>query len=387
MAEDARRNMNEYRALARASEEKSKAHSKINILIRNTYRPEAFKKCISSILSQTNQNFKVIMCYDDERCLEYLEEYRDDNRIEMFKAGNVDKSESAFYNLYCNELLERVTEGWIMFLDDDDTFASKEALDMIFDQQFGTNSLIFWKFCRPDMLVYPDIDELTQDTIASSGYCFHSNHKHLSKWKTGERGDYAFIEGLIKSRHFNRYFIDSVLTRTTRSEVTKRSPVPYKQIIVNSKDSHRDMCNRLLSLIRLIEIPDFNSMTSYETVLIEFREFSHLEFLLRNTIIKLPSWSHTVVCGNKNENFMRKICSQICKDTKSTINIVKLDIDNLTPSDYSSLLATKHFGNNFYGEKILLYQEDTMLFHNNIYPFLEYDYVGAPWPPNQDDNS
>ena len=219
LAKDAERKMNEYHTLVRASEEKNLAHSKINILVRNTYRPQAFKKCISSILSQTNQNFKVIMCYDDERCLEYLEEYRGDNRIEIFKAGNVNRDELAFYNLYCNELLERVTEGWIMFLDDDDMLASKKALDMISDQQFGTNSLIFWKFCRPDMLVYPDIDELAQDTIASSGYCFHSNHKHLSKWKTGQRGDYAFIEGLIKSRHFNRYFIDSVLTKTTFTDM------------------------------------------------------------------------------------------------------------------------------------------------------------------------
>ena len=153
------------------------------------------------------------------------------------------------------------------------------------------------------------------------------------------------------------------------------------------KHQHRHLCNMRLPLIRMIKIPDFVETSEYETVLIEFRKFSHLEFLLRNTIIKFPLWSHTVVCGNLNEAFIREMCNDICKDIKSSIKIVKLNIDNLTPSDYSSLLSTKDFWCNFTGEKVLVYQEDTMLFHNDISPFLHYDYIGAPWPVSQDDNS
>ena len=48
---------------------------------------------------------------------------------------------------------------------------------------------------------------------------------------------------------------------------------------------------------------------------------------------------------------------------------------------------TENFWNNFTGKKLLLYQEDTYLFNGNINNFLEYDYVGASWPINQDDNS
>ena len=39
---------------------------------------------------------------------------------------------------------------------------------------------------------------------------------------------------------------------------------------------------------------------------------------------------------------------------------------------------------NTLGEKILIYQDDTMLFHNSIEEFLKYDYIGAPWPENSD---
>ena len=44
-----------------------------------------------------------------------------------------------------------------------------------------------------------------------------------------------------------------------------------------------------------------------ETVLIEFRPLPNLEFLIRNTIIKLKDWNHTVVCGNINYNFIKNI--------------------------------------------------------------------------------
>jgi hypothetical protein len=63
-----------------------------------------------------------------------------------------------------------------------------------------------------------------------------------------------------------------------------------------------------------------------------------------------------------------------------TLNIIKLNLNNITISEYNNLLLTESFWNNFKGEQLLIYQEDSMLFHNNIDPFLKYDYVGAPWP-------
>ena len=154
------------------------------------------------------------------------------------------------------------------------------------------------------------------------------------------------------------------------------------------KSAHRERCMQALMHLRCIDIEKFGDPTGVrETVLIEFRPMRHLEFLLRNTIVKLPTWNHTVICGNRNFRMMSGICRRIDRAASGTINIIKLDIENLTPSGYSQLLMTKQFWHNLTGEKILLYQEDTVLFHGRIQPFMEYDYIGAPWPPHQDDNS
>ena len=163
----------------------------------------------------------------------------------------------------------------------------------------------------------------------------------------------------------------------------------YDTFVPSSQKSyHRFKCFSNLDLIRNIIIDDFgDSSKKKETILIEFRPFVHLEYLLRNTILKLSNWDHTVVCGNKNYDMISKMCNKICDGSTSSIKIIRLDIDNLVPSEYSKLLLTKDFWDKFDGEKLLVYQEDSMLFHSDIEPFLKYDYVGAPWPENQDDNA
>jgi len=165
----------------------------------------------------------------------------------------------------------------------------------------------------------------------------------------------------------------------TESELFNALHIEYE----NPKVMHRHNCYGNLQLIKNVIIPDIAVGCKNETVLIEFRPMPHLEFLLRNTVIKFPHWSHTVVCGNANYSFIKSMCDTISQ----YITIIHLDIDNLFPSDYSKLLMTAAFWLNFKGEKILLYQEDTALFHNRIDEFMNYDYIGASWPKEQNDNS
>lgn len=155
----------------------------------------------------------------------------------------------------------------------------------------------------------------------------------------------------------------------------------------DNKEKHRYICFQNIDLISNIYTKEFGLDKSKETLLIEFREFPHVEFLLRNMINKLSKeWNHTIVCGIQNYDMMKSISNKICKFVKSKIKIIKLQITNLDRDKYCDLLTSKYFWDLFAGEHILLYQEDTMLFHGNIDPFLKYDYIGAPWKKTQDDN-
>jgi hypothetical protein len=92
-------------------------------------------------------------------------------------------------------------------------------------------------------------------------------------------------------------------------------------------------------------------------------------------------WSYTVVCGNLNYDFMVKMCATI----SSAIRVIRTDYDNLNQSTYSQLLASLPFWELFYGEKILITQEDSCIFTRNIREFMHWDYIGAPWPATQND--
>jgi hypothetical protein len=144
----------------------------------------------------------------------------------------------------------------------------------------------------------------------------------------------------------------------------------------------RLLCFKLNHFIKYINLPKFKKDSLFEAVLIEFRDFPHIEFLVRNTILKLGSeWSHTIVCGNLNYELVTNICNTISKNIK----IIRINVDNMTQTEYSKFLTTTDFWNLIKGEKILIYQEDSIIFKNNINDFLDYDFVGAPFLKDSDD--
>ena len=155
------------------------------------------------------------------------------------------------------------------------------------------------------------------------------------------------------------------------------------EIFKNRKMEFRYICYKYLTYIRNIMLPPFPKKSIYEAVLIEYRKFPHLEFLIRNMILKLGSnWSHTIICGTNNYTYM----VDMCKSISPNINIIETKYDNLTPSDYSLFLSSLEFWNLLNGEKVLIYQEDSIIFKKNINDFIHFDYIGASWCIGQDDN-
>lgn len=138
----------------------------------------------------------------------------------------------------------------------------------------------------------------------------------------------------------------------------------------------RYICYKFNYFMKHIPLPKIQEQSFYEAVFIDFRTLPNMEFIIRNAILKLgKKWAFTIVCGNSNYDYMCDIANIIDKKIK----IIELDYDNLNNSDYSKLLMSKEFWNLFYGEKILIYQEDSLIFHNDISPFFNYDFIGAPF--------
>jgi len=144
----------------------------------------------------------------------------------------------------------------------------------------------------------------------------------------------------------------------------------------NAKMEFRYFCFRYLDNIRKRILLPMQLNNTNEAVLVEYRCFPHIEFLIRNCIHKLgANWSHTIICGNLNYTFVKKICN----DIDANIKVINTGHDNMTQRTYSDYVATIDFWNLLVGQKILLYQEDSCIFTSNIHEFLHWDYIGAPW--------
>ena len=114
--------------------------------------------------------------------------------------------------------MNKVKDGWIIFLDDDDMLTNKNCLKKINMSLSGDNDIVFWKFLRPDRVIFPkNIQKVNCGHVVSCGYCFHSKFKDTSKWNPRRSGDYYFLDNLLKN-NFNRKFINNILTCTVYND-------------------------------------------------------------------------------------------------------------------------------------------------------------------------
>lgn len=196
--------------------------NKFNILIRTSMRPEFFKLCINSILTQKYNNYHIYICYDNTESLSYLNQYKLTKNITFFFIEN-DSTEKYKFNLYNNTLMDMVNDGFIMFLDDDDVLTHNLCLKIINENIIDENSILIWKFMRPDKLVYPkNIDDIKISEIDTTSLCFNCKYKNLSKWSDKQCGDFYFYSELfrkLKEMNIDNIIkVNYILTKTIYSD-------------------------------------------------------------------------------------------------------------------------------------------------------------------------
>ena len=94
--------------------------------------------------------------------------------------------------------MDKVTDGYIMFIDDDDYYLHKNVFEII-NLFISKYDLVIWKFLRPDKLIYPKKDsEMEVGCIDTSSVCFHFSLKNKSRWIDNKNSDFTFYNKLFK---------------------------------------------------------------------------------------------------------------------------------------------------------------------------------------------
>ena len=132
------------------------------------------------------------------------------------------------------------------------------------------------------------------------------------------------------------------------------------------------LCMRNLYLLNRIDVPAVTPESTKEAVLYTYSAEPHLEFLIRNTLIRLgPGWSHTVICGVQNVGVLTDICSKI--DTN--IRIINTGHTALTLPEHTRFMTSASFWRLISGKTVLLYQEDCCIFDKIPDSLLQLDFI------------
>ena len=181
----------------------------INVLTRTSNRPIGFHNLKYSLNHQTHKDIRHIVSYDNDVDLNYLNKY-DVEKIKVNSDLREEKNHPdgftpAYYNFYCNELLDKVTDGWIVFLDDDvNVFHNKVFKELVNHiKENDTDTMFFWQIRYPNRVVLPNDERVKKKIIEiynidTACFLFHSKYKNEVRWDGWKVSDYRFINSLSK---------------------------------------------------------------------------------------------------------------------------------------------------------------------------------------------
>jgi len=110
-----------------------------------------------------------------------------------------------------------------------------------------------------------------------------------------------------------------------------------------------------------------------QAILVCFESSPHIEFVIRNVIIKLgESWYHSIVCGPDNYEYMQQIAIGI----SNKISVIKL-ANCANAIEHNQFMKTREYWEMFSADKLLHYTPTTSIFKRNVDEFMQYDYISA----------
>lgn len=197
----------------------------LNILIRTSNRPSLFKRCYNSIISQTAPA-KIIVGYDNDEALSYIPE-----GIEKYKvSANTDIP--FFYDLYVNDLIQKVNDGWIIVIDDDDYLAGNTVIEELMQHLTDPDQPVICQFLRWGR-PKPNKHEIANEVILEGKIglpclVLHSKHKNIACLDGKKAGDYRFIKSI--SEQLKCKFVELVVVETDRRSFGKMEKEERKEV-------------------------------------------------------------------------------------------------------------------------------------------------------------
>lgn len=189
--------------------------NRVNVLIRTSNRERLFNRCINSLRSQTYKDINILVSADDEKTASYVKAAGIEPVLVQKKVKN--QVDTAPYNSYLNDLIDKVKGGWIFILDDDDYLADNSVLARVVEHLRDDNAIYFMKMRWSTGRIIPSPENFSMHRIVLRDigmpcFIFHAKHKHKVAFDAKKQGDYRFITKLASVVKKQRW-IDLIVTQ------------------------------------------------------------------------------------------------------------------------------------------------------------------------------
>lgn len=190
----------------------------VNILIRTSGRPRFFQNCYASIIEQTYPNINIVINADSDDGKVYTRKCN--SRLTTFKK-RLDipeqprgKDIGVYFpqNEYLDKM-QRLVDGWIIMLDDDDFFIDKNAIEKLSKYMDDKNNFLVWRVDFHDKKIPSDKNwknkKIEVCDISGIGFAYHSSNINLSDWSCWKRADFRTAKKLhenLDTVWFNEIF-------------------------------------------------------------------------------------------------------------------------------------------------------------------------------------
>jgi lipopolysaccharide biosynthesis glycosyltransferase len=235
----------------------------VYILTRTSGRPTFFKAMAGSVREQTYPSIVHLALTDDPASLEYMSDIAkpilvdslyhkffpeevcekcsslSNSKTNCASAPGLDKSEQrqAFFDCYCNTsypmneymnvLQERVGDGWIMYLDDDNLLLNEFAISELMGHVESPSEMIAFRSVLGRVTPHDNNfgKRVIMGDFDSSNFMFHTSRLEHARWPGERCGDFKVGSNLAKHlpiRWVNKAFIQTNPFRDALGGLGKR---------------------------------------------------------------------------------------------------------------------------------------------------------------------
>jgi glycosyltransferase involved in cell wall biosynthesis len=299
--------------------EKKKNQPLINIITRTSGRPNGFKRCHESILNQSYSNIRHIVSIDRLEDVEYVKQYDvdyfflDKEKIAAQPDIPDPKTGKRFiYNLYFNELFDKVEEGWIMILDDDDYLANNNAILKMVDTIKSNTDMLIFQMKYPTGSVLPTLQEMGKKPrlarIGSPCIMVHSGIAKTIRWDGWKCGDYRYISRVWDKTGGKRWIKQPLVLLGSGGGFGMRKDISKQEIPSSPKDFNIDKTEKATSEIEnfVVEQPTLKKRDNTNKVLNQFQKKYKTEVKHNPQSIYHPSSKNKLYSIDYTFNFFKQ---------------------------------------------------------------------------------